>query len=272
MSQQILWFEKNKIDLEFQDISINITDPSATSDGQQFANLVRDRKNYTAWMTTGSLDANLTVFDISLVDPKVITDIILVGHNLKDYTIQFKIFAGAYQDFSTVINPNNDSEEVSHYNFDGVSPTDIRIIINGTQVANEDKKIKQLIITNRLGQFVGWPQIKKPTINTNKRKTRMLSGKTRIIESLESFSCSLSVKAWAIQSDLSLVETIYFKREGVLMWINANDAAQFLLDLKGYRKNDIFLVRPTDDWSPELISGVYRNPMITKMKIEEVIT
>lgn len=272
MSQQILWFEKSKIDLEQTSVSITVTDSVATNNGQSFVDFMRDRKNYTAWMTTDSTDAALTQLDIALVDPVAITDILLVGHNLKNYTIQYKIGAGAYTDFSTVINPTNDTNDTTAYNFTEVSPTDIRIIINGTQTADADKIIKQLIITNRLGQFTGFPEIKNLEIDTSKRTTKMISGKVRVVETLEAFSCTLNVGAWNIQADLDLVKTIYEKREGVLMWLNANDADQFGLDLKGYRKQDIFLVRPTDELRHDFVRGIYTNPVKMNMRFAEVIT
>lgn len=272
MSSQIKFFDKNRIDLQYSDIQITVTDATAYNNGQDFVNRMRDRKNYTAWMTTDSNDAALTQLDINLGDQKAITDIIIVGHNLKNYTIQYRSGIAPFDDFPTAIAPTNDTGSTSAYNFTQVQATDIRIIINGTQVADADKVIKQLIITKSLGQFEGWPQIKKPKIDTNKKITKMLSGKSRIVEGLESFSCTLDVKAWRIQEDLDLVEQIYFKREGVLMWINANDPAQFFLDLKGYRQSDIFLVRPSDDYGMEFLSGVYVNAVKTSMSLVEVIT
>lgn len=272
MSSQILWFEKNKLDLEYDSASITITDSTAYNNGQSFVHMLRDRKNYTAWMTTDSNDAATTTIVASLGDSKAITDIILIGHNLKNYTIKYRNGVGAYQNFSTTIAPTNDTDETSAFNFTEVNATDIQIIINGTQTADDDKRIRQLIITKRIGQFTGWPQIRAPKIDTTKRTSKMLSGKMRIVESLEAFSCTLDVKAWNIQEDLDIVETIYSKREGVLMWINADDPGQFGLDLKGYRQEDIYLVRPSDDYEPEFLTGVYVNPVKQSIKLVEVIT
>lgn len=272
MAAQIKWFEKSKCDLENVDCDIVITDAVAYNNGQEFANRIRDRKNYTAWMTTDSTDAANTQIDVSLGDPRAITNIILLGHNFKSYTIQYKNGIGSYQNFSTTINPTTNTLEHTYYSFTEVNATDIRIIILGCMVINDDKILKQLIITKSIGAFTGWPQITSPKIDTQRKSVKMLSGKLRIIEGLESFSCSLDVKAWRIQDDIDILETIYFKREGVLMWIQANDANQFFLDLKGYRKDDIYLVRPTDNWEPLLLSGVYVNPIKVSMALAEVIS
>ena len=270
MAAQIRWYNKNVIDLENVDIDIVVTDSVAYNNGQEFVDQIRDRKNYTAWMTTDSTDAANTQLDISLGDPRAITNIILLGHNFKAYTIQYKNGIGAYQNFSTTIAPTNDTEDHSYYSFTEVNATDIRIIITGCQTVDADKILAQLIITKSIGQFTGWPQITSPRIETQKKTVKMLSGKLRVIEGLQAFSCSLDVKAWRIQDDIDIIEEIYFKREGVLMWIQANDPNQFFLDLKGYRKNEIYLVRPTDNWEPLLLSGVYVNPIKVSMSVAEV--
>jgi len=271
MSARIRFFEKNKADLENTSCDIQITDAIADNNGQEFVNFMRDRKNYTAWMTTNSTDAALTQIDIDLGDTIQFDSIVLVGHNLKDYTIQY--LAGVtYVDFNAAIGPTADTNSTSFYPFTSVLAQKIRIIVNGTQVANADKRIKQFIVTQAMGQFQGWPIIKSPEIDTQKRTNKMLSGKMRVLESLESFSCNLDVKNWRIQNDIDLVEAIYAKRAGVLMWINANDAAQFAMDIKGYRKEDIFLVRPTDNYTPELVSGIYTNGIKQNIQLAEVIS
>ena len=250
---QIKWYLKNKIDLENQDVQIQVTDALAQNAGQEFVNYMRNRNNFSAWLTTESVDASNTEMIIGLGGERFISDILIVRHNLKSYSIQYRKGISAWTDFSTPINPSNDTESTTSYIFNLITATEIRIIITGTQIPDTDKRISQLIITESIGQFEGWPVVKKPTISTNKRKTQMLSGKTRIVESLESFSCSLNVRHWAIQKDVDILEEIYFKREGVLMYINADDPDQFVLDLKGYRKEDIFLVRPTDDLASNLL-------------------
>jgi len=269
---QVKWYLKNKIDLENEDAQITSTDLVASNNGQEFVNLMRNRNNFSAWLTTDSTDAANTELLIEFGDERFLTDIIIVGHNLKAYTIQYRKGIGSYTDFSTPVNVTAGTDGTTTHSFTQISATDVKIIITGTQIADEDKIIKQLILTESIGQFEGWPVIKKPEINTNKRKSKMLSGKVRVVESLESFSCTLDVRHWKIQEDLDIIEEIYFKREGVLMYINADHPEQFFLDLKGFRKEDIFLVRPIDNYNNTLVSGLYQAGIKRSMKVAEVIT
>lgn len=270
MSQAIKFYNKNLIDIDDADASITITDSTATDNGQSYVNFMRNRKNTSAWVTTGSNDAANTQIDIDMVSERIIDRIIIVGHNLKAFTIQY-YNGSTYVDFSTAISETTNSDYTTEFAFTQVSTTAIRIIITGTQSANDDKYIYQLIVTKSIGQLNGWPEIKKPEISLNKKVTTMLSGKKYISRQTESFSCTLSVKSWNNSSDLSIIESIYFAVQGVLIWINAGDDTQFNHLLKGYRSQDIFLVSPIDEYSPEYYKYCYQLGIKTQMKLEEVV-
>jgi len=270
-AEQIIFFEKNKLDLEKLSIEFSVTDGVAINDGAAYLNNMRDRKNYTSWMTTESTDAANTVIDVDLGDTVALDTIILVGHNLKSYTIQY-LSGFSYVNFSTPINPTNDTKTTSHYEFAQINTTNLRLTILGTKVANADKQIRQFIATVKIGQLEGWPKITKPTISTNKRKNKMLSGKVHVVESLESYACSLSVDSWKIQADIDIISAVYERREGVIMWINAGSEDQFSMDIRGYRPEDIYLVRPVDDWQPEFYKGVYSLGLKVSVDLAEVIT
>jgi hypothetical protein len=271
MAQQIMFFKKNWIDLS-KTATLTITDSVASNSGQSYVNFMRNRNNFSAWMTTGSTDAANTQIDIDMVDSKDVGDILIVKHNLKSYTIQYWN-GSAYVDFSTTIAPTNDTASTSHYSFNQTSIQKIRIIITGTQVADSDKRITQLIVTEKIvsGQLTGWPQIKKPTLSTNKKISKSLSGKASVIETVGYFAAQLSVASYSLDADLQIVEQIYNNREGVLMWLCGGDQTQFKTIRQGYRLEDIYLVRPVDDYVPEYINGQYQAGIKFQMSLQESI-
>lgn len=275
-SGQIQFYQKNKADLEAVSTQITITDAVALNTGQDYVNFMRDRKNYTAWLTTDSTDAAGTVIETNFGDLKDIDSIFILGHNLKDYQIEYwtgLVWAAVtLQSDSSNVAPTNDTNSSSYYFINTVNTDRIRITIDGTQVADADKRIQQLVFTQRIGKLSSWPVIKSPRVETGKKTNKMLSGKRHIVETLEAFSCKLDVRNLNKQDDIDIIEEIYFKREGVLIWINSNKPEQFALDLKGYRKEDLFLVRPSDAWSPELVAGLYQTGVKTSVSLVEVIT
>ncbi|MCB0421147.1 MAG: hypothetical protein KDD61_09125 [Bdellovibrionales bacterium] len=273
MASQVMFFNKNKIDLDNPNASITVTDGTATNTGQSFVDYVRNRNNTSAWLTTGSNDAANTQLDIDMIDERDISDIFLIGHNFKAFTIKYWN-GSSYVDFSTAISETTNAVDFNHYSFTEVATSKIRIIITGTQAVDDDKVLKQLIFTNKVltGQLTGWPEIKNTRHSTNKKISTMLSGKISVVESIGSFECNLSVKNWSSDADLSIVEEIYFGKRAVLVWLSGGDEAQFSSSRIGYRKEDIYLMRAIDDYRPDFVSGLYVSGLKIDLRLKEAIS
>ena len=100
----------------------------------------------------------------------------------------------------------------------------------------------------------------------------MLSGKRNIVESLGSFEVQLDVASWRTENDLSLMENIYFKRQGVLLWLCGGDETQFSTVRMGYRLEDFYLVRPVSDYEPEYNKGLYKSGLQFSIKLAESVS
>lgn len=274
MGQQIRFLQKNIMDLSYPQATITVTDLVAYNSGQEIVDFVRNRNNSSAWLTTGSNDSANTQLLAQFGVGRDISTIILVKHNWKAFTIQYwDELTTSWKDFSTPINETNNTDSTSHFDFNRVETNQIRIVISAVQIVDEDKELYQLIVTDSIGvgQLEGWPQIKNPTHDTNKRKTKMLSGKVHVVESVGSFQCSLEVANWRSVNDLTLVEDIYFRREGILLWLCGGDESQFSVASRGYRKEDLYYVRPTNSFEPEFVKGTYSNGQKIKMDLQEAI-
>ena len=269
---QIRFFKKSRLDLSNDLASITITDAVATNNGQTFVDFMRNRNNVSAWMTTGSTDAALTTIETNFTDERDIDSIMILCHNLADYTVKY--WDGAsFVDFAVPIAVTANTSINSFHKVTKVTTSRIQIIIQGTMVADDDKKIKQLIMTESLvtGQFEGWPIIKNPRHSTNRKVSNMLSGKVNVVESVGAFSCDLSVANWSKDSDLNIVEEIYLGKRGVLVWLSGGDDSQFLFRRFGYREEDIYFMRAINDYSPTWRSGVYVNGVKINLKLKEAV-
>lgn len=266
----ILFFKKNYLDLSNTDPTITITDAVATDNGQDYVALMQNRQNTSGWMTTDSTDAALTQIDIDLIDEHDLTDIIIVGHNLKSYTIQYWN-GSAYTDFSTAISPTADAATTTRHSFTEVSARLIRIIINGCQVVDADKQISQLILTKSLGQFTTQPKIKRPQHSKNRKGTKTLSGKHHVTRSVGGFSVSLEKDNVIDTTDLTLVETLFDEHQGFLVWLCGGDTSVFRTQRIGYRLQDIYLMKPLNEYEPEWSDGRFQHGTPISFDLAEVI-
>jgi len=263
-AEQILFLNKNVADFSDDNVA------AAASQGNDYASFALNRSNNSAWMTTSSVDSDNTTWEVDLVDDHYITDILLLKHNFKAFTIQYWDGA-AYVDFSTPISETVNAEDTSHFTFDSQNTTKIKITITGTQVANSDKQLFQFIATTQIGQLDGWPII-KPTILRNRKLIKMLSGKIEVKESIGAFKADLSVKILSNDADLTIVESLFASNEGFLVWLCGGDEDQFRSERIGYRLEDIYLMKCTNEWKPLLYKGLYQAGMKVDLKLSEVVS
>lgn len=248
---------------------MTVTDATASNNGQEFLNFTRNRNNESAWFTTGSNDAANTQIDIDLGVSIAFDRFFLVSHNLKSYTVQY-YDGSTYVDFSTPISETTNSLSTNEYIFDSIEAQYIRIVITGTQVADSDKEIKQIIVTNSIGQLMGWPQVRKATYDLNKSTVALLSGKNYVSRQRGGFSFEIRVSNYNIDSDIEILEQIYFSPNSVLVWINAGDSSQFSRTHVGYRPQDIFLMTTRDEFEAEFYKYLYQAGLKFRMQLVEV--
>jgi len=275
MSQQFRFFRKNLIDLDYNNVTFTITDSVATSTGTTLTNLMLNRDNESGWSTTGSDDSANTQLDLVFNDVLQFDSIIMTGHNFDNFTIQYYNEGSmTYTDFSTAISPSGLTVDTSFFEFDSVDSSRLRIIIGGTQTADADKFISQLIVTRKIGsgQLEGWPLIKKPTLDLEKKALKTISGKSKIVRSVGAFSCDLDFKTWPSDADMTIIEELhFFHPNGFLFWPSGGDETQFKYKRINFRAKDIFLCGVDSEWQPEWYKGLYKNGVDMKVKLVEVV-
>lgn len=268
-------FKKNLLDLDFSNVTITITDSVASDTGSSSVDFLRNRNNTSGWMTTGSSDAALTELLIEFNDEVEMDSIILVGHNIKAYTIQrWSDSDSDYVDFSTAISVTDNAKDTTAHYFDLVSISKFKIIIQGTQTADEDKRISQLIAAEQIesGKFKGWPDFSKPTLDFSKKKKETLSGKVHVSQSTGAYKTKLSFRKWPESDDIKILSSLFFKQYlGFLFWPCGGDEDQFRHSVDGFRLRDIYHCRVTSEWNPEWDQALYQSGVNINVEIMETI-
>lgn len=270
MANQILFLRKNHIDLDRANPVITITDPVATNTGQTSVDFLRNRNNISGWLTTGSTDAAGTIIHVSFGGDFLDVDFVeLVRHNFKSYLIEWQDLFDVWATYSSET-VNTETTNI-HQKDTPVNAKAIRITINSTQTVDADKEMRQLIITEKKYQFVGYPVIKKPVHSRNRKNNKMLSGKVNVVDTRGAFSCELEIKITREENDLSMHEDIYEQREGLLLLLSGSNENQFATKRKGYRNEDIVLVKAVDEYTNPYHKGQYPNGIKIRMKLAETI-
>jgi hypothetical protein len=257
MNNGICFYEKSKMDLDLGTaITVAVSDSTATDTGSTYTDLMRNRRNDSGWATTGSNDAANTTLTITALDAFDIDTIFLILHNLKAYTLKYWN-GSAWTDFSTPVNVSNNSDTTSRHTFTQVSTTSIQLVITGTMVANADKFIAQMVLTQLIGQLTTGMSISNSTTSQVRRVTQMISGKYKVARNLGGFSCTIQKNNMTDDTDLTLLETLYQKPRGFLVWLNGGSSTQFKTLRIGYRPQDLYLMDFKNEYTNQFDKGNY---------------
>jgi len=271
MSEGPIFFDKNKIDLDYGDaITITVTDSTATDTGSDYVNYLRNRKLSDGWATTGSNDAANTQVDIDLGADEEFDNLFLINHNFKAFTVQY--YNGAsYVDFSTPISETDNEDTTNRYEFTPVTAQLIRLIITGTITTDDDKFLSEVVVTKKIGQLSdGW-HVKDVTVDKKRTVTKLLSGRVKVKRTQGSFECSLSRRCVTNSADMGLIETLFDYYNGFLVWLCGGTTEQFIMDRVGWRYHDLYLMTIVSEYKPEWADGFYSRGMNVDIDLVETI-
>lgn len=262
MGSQILFFRKNRIDLDYDAVTV-----TATQDNDN-AIFCRNRSLLSAFVTNGSVDSDNTEIEINLQDPYSLNRLCLFGHNLASYKLEY--WNGS--SWTSVVDVTSNSETSTTHSFSTIQTASRwKLTIRGTIVADSDKLLQRLVLTEDLGQFSYWPMIKNPRHEAGKIVRRALSGKKSVSRQVGYFKCSLQIKNWNNSADLALVETLFNEFEGFEVYLSGGNENQFSFAAEGYRKSDLYLMQTVNDYEPEFYKGLYKAGLDISIDLEEVV-
>lgn len=264
----IKFFKKSVYDLSNTLPETTVTDATASNTGEAFTDFMRNRSNSSGWATTGSVDAANTTIEIDFNDLKEFNRIMLLGHNLKAFTLKYWD-GSSWVDFSTPISETTNTAGSNYYEFDLVESRYLQLIITGTMTADADKTIKQILVCEFLGELSFEPEVDIEFTKQRKR-TAYLSGKSFVSSQVGGFSCRLRHPTIENESDFSLIEELFDAYEGFHISISGGTETQFSTVRPGYRLEDIYFVNLANEYRPSFLNGRWKNGIPIDMVLVEV--
>lgn len=274
------FFDINLLDLSNKNVSITVIDGVAKSTGQLNVDLMRNRDNFSGWGTTGSNDGANTTLEVDYKELLEKRTLIISGHNIASLKVE-KWNGSAYVDFATPVDITGNTEDVLEID---LGPEEVfskfRIILRGTMVANEDKFITQLILTDPIGagQLTFYPEITEYQFGPDKGENQAISGKSHIFETVGSAGLQMSVKGVATKADMDIFEQIVlFRRRGFLFWPcggvdqEVSAGGQFSRKTEGWKRKDIFHMKTKTKWNPVWYEQIYTSSLDIKIGMVEAI-
>jgi len=273
----IKFFEQNKALVKLG-ATVEVTS------GDMVAEYMLDTNPITAWNSVGSSDAVTETIIIRFGYERDIDRLLLVDHNFEQFTASYWNGSG-WTNFASVRDINGNSslgiteisntKTVNYYEFDQVTTTAIRIQVVTTLVTNDEKYIFQVIATKELGTLQGYPIISNIKHSRSSQVTEMLSGKSNIIKSYESFSCKLQFKNYpaSLDDDIDLIYTLFDSIDPFIMWLCGGKygSTRFANTLRGFRLKDLYQCQTRGELPVSYYKNIYTAPVNLEVSIDEVV-
>lgn len=256
----------------------------ATSGDASSPNAI-DRNFTSYWRSVGSTDAITETLIVNLVGNVTIDRIFLIDHNFKSYNVKY-LSGGTYTHFSNVVGIDGSmanitestyARDTSYYEFTPVTTTSLQIEVTTTQTVNTEKYLNLFIATEEMGTLTGFPKIKNLVVDRNIRKKEMLSGKSLILKSEESFSVELDFDSYPASSnyhaDIDLAFSLFDIEDNFIIWLcgGRTGSNYFKKELRGFRLKDVYTVQLAANLKLAYINSTYKNPVDFTLKLEEVV-
>lgn len=248
---------------------------SAPISGDASVSSLLDSNKETFYRSVGSSDVVTEEIEITFSESKTIDRLFISNFNGKDFNVMYDV-AGVWTHFANVTDINGTQTNITetvyaqdtyYAEFDSVSTTKIRIQILKSQVANAEKFINQVIVTEEIATLVGYPQIKKIKLNRQLRSKKTVSGKFSVQKSLESFNYQLQFSDYPSSSvynvDVDVMLTLNDSEEPFLVWLCGGrfGTPYFNYTLPGFRLKDIIQMQISSSYDLNYTSNIYTNPL-----------
>ena len=248
----------------------------AASSGDASADYALSMNRYLRWDSVGSNDSTAETLVVTF--PSATIDrILLVDHNLKDFSITYGAGASAFSGVVGIDGAGSGivetafTQDTAYYEFTPVTTTRINITATKTQIANAQKYITLIAATEEIGTLEGYPVI-TPTISSNEKRAQTIGGKYITQKSYEVFGAKLALEHTS-QDDINILNTIYEAQDPFLIWPCGGKygTTNFSVDFKSWRLKDLYQVQTFGQISNTFRKSIYTSSPITTITVGEEV-
>ena len=257
ISGGIKFFKKSRSDIDDDNVIIT------ASSGEATKNNIRDRVRYLKWISIGSDDVTTETLEIDFGALYDIDRLLLVKHNFKNFQVEYD--NSGWTDFANVVTKEGTQANIqetgntkvnSYYEFDSVNTQKIRISMDTTLVVDDEKELFEVVATEEIGTFTGYPQ-NSQSFSRNAIRKQTARGRVKYSILDESYTTSLTFDKYPTAVDHTTVLTLWNDLKEFLIYPCGGNEDQFRFEEKGYRLEDIYLVWFSDNFNPNYEQNVY---------------
>lgn len=257
---------------------------AVASSGTPSATYALDQNTDTVWRSSGSNDLTTETYTFTF-EVQEISRLFIKRMNLKGFTVKYDV-SGVWTDFTSVFGLDGSKANISetafadntaYYEFAPVTTGSVQITMTTTQVADQEKYFSEVIVTNEIGTFLGFPLTKDIEITRNNRSKKTLSGLYSIQKSIEVASFDIQFKDYpstaVYNADMDLIMNLHDREEPFLVWLCGGKRGNsfFKYTLRGFRLQDIYQMQVSKAYKLGYTHNIYSAQVNAKVELEQSI-
>ena len=202
------------------------------------------------WASSGeNTNGNAVYLERILLAPVPIDRIFVQQTNISNLTIEVDLGAG-YVSLATAsaftLKQSNDGKTYFYLLDNEISIEKIKFIGSNTSPADEEKKISGCLAFRELGQIKYVSDI-APKISRLQTISKLMAGKTDIINKGNTFSCQIKFKNHYRADQNDLIQTLTARENEFWLWLNDDEEDVIVMSQEPYRFKDIYKVANQKD-------------------------
>lgn len=218
---------------------------TTTSGTALSATYLYDRILTNIYTSVGSDDVTNEVIEIEFSGSEAFNRIFINLHNIKSGIIEYWN-GSAWVDFSTPISLSNNTDTVSYFEFDSVTSSKIKLTLYTTMVADDEKKIAELLVFTELGTLTEAPVKTKISFPKYGIQRRAANGGSINVIFGKKYQGSFTFTSLPVV-DVELFETLDNLGTAFYIWPCGGNTYTNI----GFRLKDIYLVNYINDFAPD---------------------
>lgn len=236
-----------------------------------------DRGSY--WQSDDTSDSIASELSFSFSPLVNISRLIIVDTNIRDVKIEFDMTLSNIVDIDNLrvssLSPYRNRNPIIYLEFDPIDIVSLRLIAMNTQTPNQRKYIRQVIATNEIGIFQGFPEVSSYNANQNTIVHRASTGVKHIVKQIKTIDTfNLRFKHYPEAEDISLSNKLFdWPERSFILWPcgGGYGSDHFLFESEGWRLQDIYNVQTTGRKSQKWWRNFYKSGAETSLRMVEVI-
>lgn len=255
----IRFFEMSWSDINRPNVTAEITN------NNEQVSFFFNRDTLFNWRSAESNDQDEITLTVDFNQNRLVDSVFILRNNLKRFTLEY--LNGSV--WSEVFTEADNTEPDYFRKINPIVTGGIRLKMSETIHPDAQKTVRDLFLTQEIGQFVGYPRAEfSPDPGLVEKE--MLGGRYKLVQEGGSRRLRVQLRDHVGSADRALFSQLFNRKSPFLVWPSAGEDEQFGFADDGWRRQDVMLMMNRSGYQHSFTRDLYKSGMNAALDLIEV--